>query len=219
MDMNDKKKHTEERRIIMKKQSSKIAFVTIIISCFVMLIMGKIVNAQYYNNNYNWGWQVPQWGNYNYDDDNLTRGGHAYEVQESSGPGYTSYNYRQYTSAYDMMTGNYVPEMTISYSSSNPMAAMFNMFQPYETHSQGSAVGSLYPQTTMQLFPSNPMMSFFAQQYSPKYDTYQSQSIFGNTNYSMFFPGMGMSGFMWGPFGGSTGAGSWGSGPYTNWMY
>jgi hypothetical protein len=186
--------------------------------------MGSIASAQYYNTPFNWGWgnlgTFNNQYNYNYDygnDDNLTRNANAYEVQESQGPGYTTYNYRQYTSAYDAMMGNIVPDMTISYSSSNPYAAMFNPFQPQESHSEGSAVGSLYPQSTMSFF-QNPFSGMIAQM-APRYEGYSSNSIFGNTNFMMNYPGMGNSGFMWSPFM-NMGAGNQGGNyQYPNYMY
>lgn len=204
----------------MKKQFLKIALVGIMTSCFLMLVMGRVAKAQWGN----WGWgnfNMPQynynWGDYEVDDDELTRGPHAWEVEENSGPGYTTYNYRQYTSAYDAMMGNMVAPMEISYSSTNPMGAMFNMFQPHETHSQGNAVGSLYPGTTMSFF-SNPFSGMIAQM-APRYEGYSSQGIFGNTNMMMNYPGMGNSGFMWGPYSNISAGYGYGPGPYADRIY
>jgi hypothetical protein len=215
--VNNRKNNNLLRRIIMKKQSLKMVVVSFIICCFVILVMGRTAKAYYglnwnnlFNNNYNYY-------NSDDDDDDLDRGAHAYEVQENSGPGYNSYTYRQWTSPYDMISGNLVPEMTISYSSSNPLMAMMNPFQPYESKSEGNALGSLYPQSVMS-FGSNPMMNYFANMYAPKYQGYSSQSMWGNTNYMMNYPGLGMSGFMWGPYS-NTNAGYSGGGQYANIIY
>jgi hypothetical protein len=146
------------------------------------------------------------------DDDDNDREASAYEMQQFQGPGYYGYTYNQFTSPYDAMMGSYVQPMTMSFYSSNPMAAMMNPFGAHESYSQGSGTGSMYPGTSMQ-FGYNPMGNLFAQMYSPRYESYQSQSpLYGNTNYMMNFPGMGGVPFQFGPYSQNAGAGYYGQG-------
>ncbi len=68
----------------MKKQFLKIALVGIITACFLILVMGRVANAQWLNwgnfGNLGWNFDNSWMNNSEVDEDELTRGDHYYNI-------------------------------------------------------------------------------------------------------------------------------------------
>jgi len=203
---------------MMKKQFSKIALAGIITACFLMLVMGRVANAQYFGNQFNFG-NLGNFGDFGWNFDNswmqnsemnedeLTRGAAWYEVNTGTSASGGTWISSQFGP--DMGYG----EQGTRYEYTDPMTGMYTS---YSSTSMGQApgmmgtvpiYGGMFSAVGDQSYGPYSRGQNPSVQQTPFYDTqgFMSGSLFGPSTqaYQSQFNFMGgMMGSMFGAFGG-----------------
>lgn len=126
------------------------------------------------------------------EEEETTRHSSMWEQQMSWQNGMYTFTANQGTSAYDMMNGQLFPNVSIQYSSFNPMGGTFPDFS-YETGS-GSAIGGLFSGPYMQ-FPVSAMSSYLGTEGAPRYQYQISNNPFtGPSMNANIYAGLGFAG-------------------------